>query len=182
MLESRPEFEEDQAVGSGLYEIELVIDAPVSKVWDQFVDIGSWVTSHRIEEVGDLRRTLGAVTRVSPREEVVDELGVGDSAIPLPHHHYCRIIKFVPERQYVLKTYAERGGSYGFEEFLAFDDSRFYAVDGATRATFTLYAHMKGEFVASDPAGMDRSMQTSRAGMVSNLENLKRIAEARSDV
>src|SRR4051812_21858812 len=169
------DFDEDSAVGRGLSEIELVIDAPLADVWGQFLDIGSWVTSHKIEEVGELRRTLGAVTRVSPKEETVEDLGADGPAIPLPHYHYCRIIKFLPEQQYVLKTYAETGGSYGLEEFLAFDDSRFYAVDGKTTATFTLYAHMKGALVANDADAMDRSMQTSRAGMVSNLENLKRI-------
>jgi uncharacterized protein YndB with AHSA1/START domain len=176
--DTRHDFEEDAAVGSGLYEIELVINAPVSKVWEQFLDIGSWVTSHKIEEVGELRREVGAVTRVSPSQKAVDELGSEGAAIPLPHHHYCRIIDLVPEQQYVLKTYAEQGGSYGLEEFLAFDVSRFYAIDGGTRATFTLFAHMKGEFVTSDPGAMDLCMRTSRAGMVGNLENLKRIVES----
>jgi hypothetical protein len=68
------EFDEETAVPNGTYEIEIVIDAPVAKVWQQFLDIGSWVTSHKIEEVGDLRRTLGALTRVSPREDVVKNI------------------------------------------------------------------------------------------------------------
>lgn len=171
------EFDEDAAVANGTYEIEIVIDAPVANVWQQFLDIGSWVTSHKIEEVGDVRRTLGAVTRVSPREDVVKNIEADGPAVPLPHHHYCKIIKFVPEQQYVLKTYAEKGGSYGLEDFIAFDDTRFVAADGKTNMTFTLFSHFKGTLVADDPDAMIRSMDGSRAGMVENLENLKRLVE-----
>jgi hypothetical protein len=174
------EFDEDPAVATGIYKVDLVIDRPVSEVWEQFLDIGSWVTSHRIEEVGEPRRTLGAITRVSPRQEVVENIEGDGPAIPLPHHHYCKIIKFVPEQQYVLKTYSEQGGSYGMDQFVAFDDSRFYTEDGRTRATFTLFAHMKGQLIAADPEAFARSMEGSRAGMVGNLENLKRIVESNS--
>jgi hypothetical protein len=174
------ELDEDPAVANGVYEIEIVIDAPVAHVWEQFLDVGSWVTSHRIEEVGDLRRTLGAITRVSPREDVVKNVEAQGPAIPLPHHHYCKIIKFVPEEQYSLKTYAEKGGSYGLEEFLAFDDSRFVAIDGKTKLTFTLFSHVKGDLVAHDSETMTRSMDGSRAGMVANLENLQRIVQSKT--
>jgi len=169
------EFDEETAVANGTYEIEIVIDAPVAKVWHQFLDIGSWVTSHKIEEVGDLRRTLGALTRVSPREDVVKNIA---ALVPLPHHHYCKIIKFVPEQQYVLKTHAEKGGSYGMDDFIAFDDTRFHAVDGKTSMTFTLFSHFKGALVGDDPDAMTRSMDGSRAGMVENLGKLKRMVEA----
>jgi hypothetical protein len=53
------EFDEETAVANGTYEIELFIDAPVAKVWQQFLDIGSCVTSHKIEEVGGQRSPQG---------------------------------------------------------------------------------------------------------------------------
>ena len=177
---TRSEFDEDSSVANGTYEVEIVIDRPVSEVWNQFVNVGSWVTSHKIEEVGDVRRTLGAITRVSPSDAALENVQGSDGpVIPPPHYHYCKVIEFVPEQRYVLKTYAEKGGSYGMEGFSAFDDSRFYPLDGGrTRATFTLYSHMKGDLIARDPEAFARSMEGSEAGMVGNLENLKRIVES----
>src|SRR5688572_18345564 len=106
--------DEDPSIYNGHYEVEIVMDRPVAQVWRQFLDIGSWVTSHDIELVAGSRDAVGAITRVSFRK--AKEVGM-----PEPHHHYCKITKLIPERQYVLKTYAEKGGSYGWE-IVAFDD------------------------------------------------------------
>jgi hypothetical protein len=168
--------DEDASVWNGTYEIEVTIDRPVSEVWEQFLDVGSWVTSHKIEEITEPRRVLGAITRVSPSEEAMRAVtsGTGEGLPPV-HYHYCKIIKLVPEQQYVLKTYSEKGGSYGLE-IVAFDDARFYSEDGKTRAVFNLFCSFKGELVAKDPSAM--SLEGSRQGMIGNLENLKRIVES----
>ncbi len=170
-------FDEDRAVWNGTYEVEVVIDRPVSEVWEQFLDVGSWVTSHKIQEVGEARRTLGAITRVSPSEEAMRAVtsGTGEG-LPPAHHHYCKIVQFVPEQQYVLKTYSEKGGSYGLE-LTAFDDTRFADLGGKTKVTFNLFCEMKGDLVAKDPSAM--SLEGSRLGMVENLGNLKRLVESR---
>jgi hypothetical protein len=169
--------DEDRSVWNGTYEVDVVIDAPPSKVWDQFLDVGSWVTSHTIEEVGEPRRSLGAITRVSPSEEAMRAISEATGEeLPPAHHHYCKIIHFVPEQQYVLKTYSEQGGSYGLE-LTAYDDTRFTTVDGGkTKVTFNLFCEMKGDLVAKDPSAM--SLEGSRLGMVENLNNLKRLVES----
>src|SRR5262249_5981205 len=115
-------FGEGADVWSGHYKVEEVINRPVAPVWKQFLDIRSWVTSHDIEEVEGSAGTLGSITRVSFR-------GAEEQGFPLAHYHFCKIIKLVPEQEYVLKTYSERGGSYGLE-IHAFDHAQFHETHG----------------------------------------------------
>ena len=74
--------------------------------------------------------------------------------MPPPDHHYCKIIKLVPERQYVLKTYSETGGSYGWD-IVAFDDARFFSIGQKTKVIFNLYIQIKCPAAATDPASLD---------------------------
>lgn len=155
------EFDEDASVSNGHYEVDVVIDAPVSQVWKQFLDIGSWVTSHTIENVSGEPGTLGSITRVAFKK-------AKESGLPPAHYHFCKIIKLIPEQQYVLKTYSEKGGSYGVE-ISAFDDTRFVEADGKTTVTFNLYATSK--------SGAPLDLEVSRQGMVQNLAKLKGLVE-----
>lgn len=164
-------YDEHPRVYNGAYEVEVTIDRPVKEVWPQFIDIGSWVTSHDIELVQGSKTAVGGITKVSFRR--AKEVGM-----PEPHHHYCKIIKFIPEKQYVLKTYNEKGGSYGWD-IVAFDDSRLYDLGGRTRITFALFIEMKSDIVINDRPSIDRAMETSQQGMAQNLQNLKRIVESR---
>jgi hypothetical protein len=84
-------------------------------------------------------------------------------------------MKLVRERQYLLKTYSEEGGSYGMQ-LTCFDDTRFLPIDGKTKVVFNLFAELIGEAIAKDPAGMN--LEQSREGMLRNLNNLKRIVES----
>jgi hypothetical protein len=157
-------YDEDPAITSAVTDMEVFIDRPIGQVWKQFLDLGSWITSHRIEEISAAKRTLGAITRVSYTR--AKELGQ-----PLPHYHYCKIIKLVPEQRYVLKAYSEKGGSYGMQ-YTGFDDARFVAKDGGTLLTFSFYDEFRVE-------GIDvaKSMDASDEGMRKDLNNLKRIVE-----
>lgn len=161
--------DEDATVYNGHFEIEILIARPVAQVWRQFLDLPAWVTSHRIENASGTPHAVGSITRVT--DKTAQELGYAP-----PYYHYCKIMKLIPERQYVLKTYSEKGGSYGMQ-MTCFDDSRFTAIDGKTKITFNLFAEIRGDFVAKDPAAMN--LDDSLVGMTSNLNNLKRIAESR---
>jgi hypothetical protein len=160
-------YDEDPSIYNGLSEVEVVIDRPVAQVWNQFLDIGSWVTSHVIETVCGTVGTLGSIMRVSFK-------GATDLSMPPPHHHFCKVIEVIPERQYVLKTYSARDGSYGLR-FSSFDDSRFFARNGGTRLTFALFAEFRGERASHD--ALARSVDVGREGMLKNLGNLKRMME-----
>src|SRR5262245_29529306 len=125
-------YDEDPSVFTAHYEVEVLINRPVGPVWRQFLDISSWVTSHKIELVSGALDAVGGITRVSAPHAV-------ETGLPRPHHHFCKIITLVPERHYVLKTYADRGGSYGLQ-LSCFDDARFDSIDGKTKVTFNLFA------------------------------------------
>ena len=164
-------FDEDLSVYSDHYEVEVLINRPISQVWKQYVDIPSWVITHRIETVSGEPGTVGSITRVAFKR--AQEMGM-----PPPHYHYCKLIKLVPERRWVLKTYAEKGGSYGCQEFHTFDEGRVSAVDSQTTlVTFNLFSEIKAEAIARDPGGMN--LDASRDGMQRNLENLKKVVEGR---
>jgi hypothetical protein len=163
-------YDEGCSVYSGHYEADVVIERPIAQVWRQFLAIGSWVTSHTIENVYGSPDSVGSITRVSSST-------ARESGLPPPHYHYCKIIKLVPERQYLLKSYAEKGGSYGMQLITGFDDTRFIEIGNKTKLTFNIFAEMRGEAVVRNPAAID--LDASRDGMIRNLNNLKRIVEGR---
>src|SRR5580700_1333959 len=102
------DYDEPPSVYSGHYEVEVVIDRPIAQVWKQYIDTASWVTTHDIENIHGEPGTVGSVTRVTFKR--AKELGM-----PPPHFHYCRLIKVIPEKQWLLKTYAGPGGTNGVE-------------------------------------------------------------------
>lgn len=157
--------DEDRSIFTGHTETEVIIDRPVSMVWKQFLDVPSWVTSHHIEYALGEPGSLGSITRVSPNN--------AEEAGGTPNYHYCKIIKLEPEKRYILKTYSEKGGSYGGINIASFDDMRFFEFNGKTKLTFDLFAEMSGESVDSDSINLD----ISKEGMLKNLNNLKRIVE-----
>jgi hypothetical protein len=156
------QLDEGPGVYNGHMEVEVVIDRPVSEVWPRFLDFPSWMTSHQIEEVYG-SRSVGSITRVFTRN--AKEWG-----LPTPHYHYCKIIKLITEKQYLLKSYSEKGGSYGLQ-MVGFDDARLSSVGGRTLVTFNFFAQV----IAKDVSGMN--VENSRPGMLTNLENLKRMVE-----
>jgi len=163
------QHDEDPTIYNGHFEVEVLIDRPVQQVWKAFLDIGSWVTSHDIETLHGTPGTVGSITRVSFKK-------AKEQGVPLPHYHYCKLIKVVPEQQWILKTYSEEGGSYGMQ-MTAFDDGRLIAAGSQTRATFNIFAEIRSEAVAKDPSAMN--LDVSREGMLKNLQNLKRMVESR---
>jgi hypothetical protein len=160
-------FDEEPSVYSAHYDVGATIDTTAATVWKHFLHFPSWVNTHRIEAVSGTRDRVGFITRVFAD-------GLETSDYPLPHYHYCKLIKLIPERHYLLKTYSERGGSYGLQ-FACFDDFRFTPFEGKTQITFNLYAEFKGDAMARDPS--IAGVEASRDGMVGNLMNLKRLAE-----
>ena len=162
-------WDEDRSVFNGHFELDILIDSPVEKVWSQYMDTGSWVTSHDIEFIHGSPGTLGAVKRVAFKR--ARELGM-----PPPHYHFCKIIKLVPNQQHALKTYTESAGAYGMR-IIAFDDTRFHVIGTTTKVTFNIFMETRSEAAPKDPSAAN--MEASRAGMLVNLNNLKRIVEGR---
>jgi len=153
--------DENYLVHNGHLELEIFVERPVCEVWTRFIDMAAWVTSHTIESAKGTPGALGSIMRASFKRAA--EMG-----IPLPHYHYCKVIKLIPERQYLFKTYSEEGGSYGIS-IKGFDDARFHQSENGTRITFNFYGEYVGRYLPKDPSDGDHMMR--------NLQNLKRITE-----
>jgi hypothetical protein len=162
-------YDEDPTIYSGHYEAEITIDRPVARVWVQYLNIGSWVCSHEVEVVYGQPDTVGSITRVSYKR--AKELAYEPAL-----YHYCKIIQLIYGYRYLLKSYSERGGSYGWN-FIAFDDTRFFEADGRTKVVFNFYAEYKAKKTPVDWAVLDQGMEDSRQGMLNNLGNLKKLVE-----
>jgi len=163
--------EEDPFIYNWTQEIEFLINRPVAQVWKQHLNLQTWVITHRQEWVSGSPDKIGSVVRTSSKVAI-------ESGMPTPNYHYCKIIKLVPERQYVLKTFTEEGGSYGWEG-IAFDDTRFIELEGKTKLIFNIYGAIRTDATVKDPASLERAMENSRNGVLENFENLKRILESR---
>jgi hypothetical protein len=163
--------DEDSVVSNGHYEVEVIIDRPASQVWTPLLDDTLWVTTHGIQAVSGELGSVGFITRVSSKTENL-------VAAPPPHYHYCKLIKLVPEKQYVLKSYSEKGGSYG-AQMTGFDDTRLVAMGDRTKVIFNIYWEARSEALAGDLAAQALNSEVSRQGMITNLNNLKRSVESR---
>ena len=161
------ECDEDRSVYNGHMEVEVVIDRPVGEVWKKYLDNAAWVTTHNIENAHGLPGTLGSIMRSF-------SVGAKEQGYLPAYYHYCKVIKLVPERHYLLKTYSEKGGSYGLQ-MTGFDDTRFISMGGKTKVIFNFFGEMKGEAVEKDPDSMN--LDESVEGMTKNLNNLKRLLE-----
>jgi hypothetical protein len=159
--------EEQPQVFNGQFEVEIVIDRPAANVWPHFLNTASWVTSHDIELVKGSAGAVGSVTRLRWKEAARQNL-------PSAPYHYCKVVAVVPERQLVLKSYSEAGGSYGMQ-IVAFDDTRLVPLATGTRVVFNFFVEIRADAVANDPDGI--SLEASRRGMLDNLHNLKRLVE-----
>ena len=169
------DWNEGPSIYNGFSEVEIVINRPIAEVWNKFLDLGSWVMNFDIDELYGKPGTLGSIWRCSFK-------AAAEQGLPPQHHHYCKIYRLIPEQRYVLKTYSAEGGSYGME-ITAFDDGRFIALDpGMTKISFALFCEYKGknvaEAAAKNPSVWDDDVRQSADGMLSNLNNLKRILES----
>ena len=164
-------YDEDASIVNDLLDLEILIVRPVAQVWKQWLDLSSWVISHDIEQVEGERDEVGGITRVSDR--CSKEVGY-----PTPHYHYCKVIELIPQRRYVLKSYTEKGGSYGLQ-FIGFDEARFHIVDrDSTKVHFRFLGETRGmaTLIVEHPAKLTEVGSDNH--MWRNLENLKRIVES----
>jgi hypothetical protein len=166
----RNSFDENPTVHNWHYEVAVTIDRPAARVWKQYLDIGSWIHSHNFETVSGKPYEVGSITRFAIK-------GAKEMGMPPAHHHYCKIIKLIPEHQYLIKAYTEKGGSYGWQ-FITFDDTRFIERDGKTKVTFNFYAEHKAQEAPKDWIALREGLEASREGMSRNFDTLKRIVES----
>lgn len=150
---------------------ETTIDHPVEKVWPHALNIGSWMSAHRLEPLSGEPGKVGHFERVWPRE-LPDEVGQ-------PRYHLYGIAAVIPHKCIALEVLPEKGGSYGSaREWMSFDSILFADLGGRTQLIFYMIdAHMgKGE-----PDFHERRQKELQdvAGklLVQYFENLKQLVE-----
>lgn len=116
---------------SDYFFVETTIDHPVEAVWPHALDIGAWMSDHRLETVSGEAGRVGHFERVFPE-------GMG-SDVPLPHYHLYGIANVIPNKLIALEVFPERGGSYGkTREKTSFDVLLFSDLGDRTRLAFLL--------------------------------------------
>jgi hypothetical protein len=148
--------------------LETIIDQPVEKVWPHALNIGSWMTAHRLETIDGEPGDVGHFERVFPR-------GIGDQ-VPLPHYHLYGIAEVIPYKLIALEVFPERGGSYGkVEEWMSFDNILF--VDMVER-TCVIFLMVDAHLEHADPDGHQRrkkEVDEARPLVTRYFENLKQL-------
>jgi hypothetical protein len=109
--------------------IDAILNFPVERVWPHALQIGKWMTDHRMETIAGQPGRIGHFERVFAK-------GVS-SEVPLPHHHYYGIAEIIPMRCIALEVFPEKGGSYGnTRERMAFDCILLIDLGGRTKVIF----------------------------------------------
>jgi len=111
--------------------VETIIDRPVEAVWPHALDIGSWMSAHRLETIAGEPMKVGHFERVHPRGLRAE--------VPLPHYHLYGIAEVIPLKLIALEVLPEKGGSYGeANEWVSFDSILFSNMGDRTKVTFLM--------------------------------------------
>lgn len=164
----------DRPYGSLYLYVETIIDHPIEQVWPHALDIGSWMSAHRLETLAGERNKVGHFERVYPR-------GLG-ADVPLPHHHLYGIVEIIPHSLIALEVFPERGGSYGVTKpWMSFDNILLTDIGGRTKVVFLMIdAHLG----AHDEAYHQRRKQEVEAGrdlINGYFDNLRRLVAAQTN-
>lgn len=147
--------------------IEGTFDHPVDKVWPHALDIGSWMSDHRLVTLAGQPGQVGHFQRVFSR-------GMGPE-VPLPHHHLYGLVEAIPPKMIVLEIFPEKGGSYGkARQKISFDSIILTDLGGRTHIAFHMVdVHLgRGE---QDFAARRKSELEAVRGMIERyFENLRR--------
>jgi hypothetical protein len=149
---------------------ETTIDRPVEIVWPHALNIGSWMSAHRLETLAGEPGMVGHFERVYPHD------WGGDAG--LPHYHVYGVAHIVPFKYIALEVLPEKGGSYGnAREWMSFDGVLLVDLGGVTKVIFLLVDVHRGN---GDKEYFDRTRkELESAGhelIGPYFENLRRLA------
>jgi hypothetical protein len=110
---------------------ETIIDHPIEKVWPHALNIGGWMSAHRLETIAGEPGTVGHFERAYSQ-------GIGKD-IALPHYHLYGIAHVIPFKLIALEVFPEKGGSYGSTvQRLSFDNILLVDLAGRTKVVFAM--------------------------------------------
>jgi hypothetical protein len=152
--------------------VETVIDHPVAKVWPHALNIGGWMSDHRLDTIAGEAGKVGHFERVYPRN-----LG---NDVPLPHYHLYGVAEIVPQKLIVLEVFPEVGGSYGkTRPKISFDNIFLTDIGGRTHVVFQMIDVQMGrgdkDFAVRRKAELEGGV---RSMIERYFENLRRLVES----
>lgn len=151
--------------------LETVIDHPVAKIWPHALNIGSWMSDHRLVTLDGQSGKVGHFERVFPRGLPAD--------LPLPHSHLYGISRIIPHRYIAMEVFPERNGSYGNKrQWVSFDGILFSDLGNRTRITFLLIDAHIGHGDAEYRKHKEEEIEVARERIGRFFENLRRLVDA----
>lgn len=158
----------DRPYGSLYLYVETIIDHPVEKVWPNALDIGSWMSAHRLETLAGEPCKIGHFERVYPG-------GLG-ADVPLPHHHLYGIVAIIPHKLIALEVFPERGGSYGVTKpWMSFDNILLTDLGDRTKVVFLMVDAHLGAHDEEYHRRRQREVEGGRDLLNGYFENLRRL-------
>jgi hypothetical protein len=167
-MAERRESLDDRPYESIYMHAETVIDHPVQRVWPHALNIGGWMSAHRLETVSGRAGSVGHFERVYPRDLADD--------VPLPRYHLYGVAQIIPLKLIALEVLPEQGGSYGnAREWMSFDSILLTDLGDRTHLTFLLVdAHM-GRGDPDFHTRRKQELEGARGLLEKYFENLKRM-------
>lgn len=130
---------------------EITINRPVKEVWPHFIDMGTWMTEVRFQNIGGKSGEEGEIRLVRPAKDVSAS------------GYSIKTVRITPFKQYVVKVVSESPVFNGFGDF------SFTETAGKTHMVYDIYV----EFLV--PEMSEEKFRELSAEHQSN--SIKRMAE-----
>ena len=137
---------------------EYVFDFTMEEVWPHFINYKSWMDTFSFETLNDEPNSVGELVKTTAKGEwsMVDKI----TGAPIPNYHYAETIVVVPPAYYTVKVFAEKGGSYGVDDYVGFDN--FTLVKESEGRTLAIIA-ANSEYKSSKHSDDDIAMMKEKA-------------------
>jgi hypothetical protein len=166
----RYETLDQKPYGSVYLYVETIIDRPVEEVWPHALNIGGWMSAHRLETIAGEPGKVGHFERVHPR-------GLG-ADVPEPHYHLYGIAKTIPYKLIVLEVFPEKGGSYGVtNRYISFDNILLIDLGGRTKVIFLMIDAHVGARDEQYEERRNKEVEGAVDMLTGYFENLRRLVD-----
>jgi hypothetical protein len=150
---------------------ETIIPHPLEEVWPHALNIGAWMSAHRLESLSGTTGSVGHFERVYPRDLPAET--------KTPLYHLYGVAHVIPLKYIALEVLPEKGGSYGnYREWMSFDGILLTRLpDITTHLTFLLVdVHLgKGDHESYEKTR--KELDDARPLLDQYFENLKRLVQ-----
>lgn len=156
---------------------DVDIDQPIEKVWEQALNIPSWMgANHEWEPLDGETGKPGMLYRIWPRRHYLVENGV-EGECPPPHFHFVGIAKVIRHKLIGVEVWPEKGGSYG-----GLVESSHKGLDNLVFTDLGGRTNIKGLFIAVEDPKPEQHIDTSEeeniaANVMLHFDNLRKLLD-----